>query len=184
MTRKSATPASHQKVISVPRFHLQQADGPPLLPPAVGHCGRWLLLALNQRRRMSGKKKHCLDDPSKPHKAFRDILGKRRKTDADALKEKLTPALRQALAEFKSEGRELGAERASSILKELGNALEAALDGDLELDGISCEYCAASQRHKERHAAAVAAAAQSGQVDACRALRFALARLSALCRPD
>ena len=132
---------------------------------------------------MSGKKKHCLDDPSKPHKAFRDVVGKRRKTDAIALKQKLTPALLHALADFKSEGRELSGDRAGGILKELGDALEAALDGDLELVGIGCEYCAASQRHKERHAAAVAAAAQSGQVDACRALRFAPCEIErALCR--
>ena len=47
----------------------------------------------------------------------------------------------------RARGRELSGDRASSILKELGDALEAALDGDLELDDIGCEYCVASQRH-------------------------------------
>ena len=99
---------------------------------------------------MPSGRKRCLDNPSLPHKIYRDTLAQRRRQDAAAAAEKLTPALRDAWASYKVNGQELSATGAIALKKELGLMLVAALDGDLDLDSVSCPSCSHSLNEKER----------------------------------
>ena len=86
-------------------------------------------------------KKRCLDNPSLPNKAFRDIIVKRYKREQARVMEALTPALAEAWNEFKAEGRVIADKAACELKLQIGNALVQALDGALDLDTLSCNYC-------------------------------------------
>ena len=124
-----------------------KGEGERRLPPAPAHARTPARALVGS---MSGAKKHCLDNPSRPSKVFRDIIGKRRRQDTQKLRESLTPALMAAFEEFKSNGRKLGAPTERDHIQELATALENALDGELDLDNISCGSCNHHFREQER----------------------------------
>jgi hypothetical protein len=102
-------------------------------------------------------KKHCLDNPTKPNAPYRALMAKRRKADSEAVKAKLTPALLKSLDLYKSIGRELAAVSAAHFKKELGEALLAALDGELDIQNVDCAYCVQISKQKELRVQAEAA---------------------------
>ena len=72
------------------------------------------------------------------------MLGERQRRDAAALKAKLTPILVEAFDEYQAEGagRKLGEVGAKALRTNLGDCLEAALDGSLDLAALPCQTCA------------------------------------------
>ena len=94
-------------------------------------------------------KRHCLDNPTKPHKAFRDVLVKRNKVEEKKLEAQLVPAIAAAFEDFRRAGKQLSTELAAAYKKELGAALVAALDGTYESDP-HCPSCDFKEKEKER----------------------------------
>jgi hypothetical protein len=107
-------------------------------------------------------RKHCLDNPSLPHKEYRNVLAKRLRADAAALKAKLTPILVEAFDEYQAEGagHKLGSDAARILRTNLGDSLEAALDGSLDLTALPCPTCALAVKEEAR----AKAAAEDGTV--------------------
>ena len=101
-------------------------------------------------------RKNCLDNPAKPPKPYRDALVKRRRADVTEHNEKLTPALISSWTAYKASGRDLGADSAVAMKKQLGVMLEAALDGNHDLGGIACSYCDFAEKERVRSEAAKA----------------------------
>lgn len=111
---------------------------------------------------MVTQRKSCLDNPTKPPKAFLDVIGKRRKRERAAMKEKWTPVLRAAFNEYRAVGRTVSKESADAFIAQLEFELEAALNGDYDHDDITCAYCEFTEKERERQAQAAA----NGQVRA------------------
>ena len=96
----------------------------------------------------------CLDDPTRPSKAFRAVIVKRKKSDRAAIAEKLTPELAEAFVEYKAEGttaKKLGVTTEDEMRKQLGESLNQALEGCLDFDvGVHCASCAFTRSERER----------------------------------
>eukprot|EP00966_Prymnesium_polylepis_P176628 4089645-Prymnesium_polylepis.1 len=88
-------------------------------------------------------KKHCQDNPSLPHKAFRDVVAKRYQREQQQVKSRITLMLVEAWDDFKREGRMIADKTgtAAELKGQLSEALLQALDGTLDLDALSCGYC-------------------------------------------
>ena len=98
-------------------------------------------------------KRHCLDNPDKPPKAFRDALVKRKKTERDKLKSLLNPCLAAAFEKYKAIGtsaKKIPESTLNALREQLGEQLVAALDGDLDFQRIQCKSCEFKQRELER----------------------------------
>ena len=98
---------------------------------------------------MPTQRKSCLDNPNLPPKALRDILAKRRKRQKDKIKEKLTPALLQAFADYRQAGQKMAMSTVEVRQSELASALEMALDGAYD-GSVQCDYCSFEQREHDR----------------------------------
>jgi hypothetical protein len=109
-------------------------------------------------------RKTCLDDPSRPHKSFRDTMVKRSRKDSVALQAKLTPTLNEAWWEYSSSGKVLSTDAAKSMRTQLGVCLETALDCAFDADQIRCEVCASLAKQRERQTTRPAV----GTVRACQ----------------
>ena len=98
-------------------------------------------------------KRHCLDNPDKPPKAFRDALVRRKKTERDKLKSMLNPCLAASFEKYKAVGttaKKIPEPTLNSLREQLGEQLVAALDGDLDFERIQCRSCEFKQRELER----------------------------------
>ena len=81
------------------------------------------------------------------------MKAKRLKVQSDALKKQLTPILLEWWGKYKSTGKVLGEASARSRFKELGVALELAMDGELDLDmhvARGCDCCKLQVTELER----------------------------------
>ena len=116
-------------------------------------------------------KKTCLHNPEKPNTQFRAIITKRNRARSSAIAAKLTPALQKAFYDYKSNGRALSAASASLFQAQLAEALEAALDGELDLDHLGCVYCEEAQKLNENHAKLQASGAVRAQLTPLNRMR-------------
>lgn len=115
----------------------------------------------------SKEQRSCMDNPNKPHKAFRDIISKRSKKNREAILQKLTPALRKAFEAYCSHGKTMHAETKRALLGQLGDSVIDALDGEFDTEHLECAYCAFDAKERMREKSAVDAGSQVRRIDAC-----------------
>ena len=98
-------------------------------------------------------RQHCLDDPTKPNKAFRAVLVQRKPADKQAVSDKLTPRLKLLFVKYQAKGttaKELSAATEQEMLGQLGQLLNDALDGILDLDAVQCRSCDYTRSEKDK----------------------------------
>jgi hypothetical protein len=109
---------------------------------------------------------HCLDNPAKPSKTFRDVLVRRRRAEAAKLHGETTPTLLEAWHLYKTNGRALGDDSAVDLKKQLAAALEDALAGALDFEEHGTRHCA-SCKAKRNEAERKERVLAQGQVLPC-----------------